>query len=89
MYDLKIAQEFPGFVAGHMAELYLTIKNLGNLLDSKYGVYRDANPQQNVVDVDVSDTGTFTYSNVGSPNGSSIDSERSLYQIKVGFYYRF
>lgn len=89
VYDLKIAQEFPGFVAGHMAELYLTIKNLGNLLDSKYGVYRDANPQQNVVDVDVSDTGTFTYSNVGSPNGSSIDSERSLYQIKVGFYYRF
>ena len=39
--NMKVAQEFPGFVSGHEAELYMVIRNLGNLLDSNYGVFRE------------------------------------------------
>ena len=92
MVNMKVAQEFPGFVAGHEAELYMVIRNLGNLLDSKYGVFREPGfpLMQRVARMsEIDDEGRYVYDRLYSPRGSSISPRGSVYEVKFGFYYRF
>ena len=92
MVNMKVAQEFPGFVAGHEAELYMVIRNLGNLLDSKYGVFREPGfpLMQRVARMsEIDDDGRYVYDRLYSPRGSSISPRGSVYEVKFGFYYRF
>ena len=44
MVNMKVAQEFPGFVAGHEAELYMVIRNLGNYWTLNMGIQRTRFP---------------------------------------------
>ena len=92
MVNMKVAQEFPGFVAGHEAELYMVIRNLGNLLDSNYGVFREPGfpLMQRVARMsEIDDDGRYVYDRLYSPRGSSISPRGSVYEVKFGFYYRF
>ncbi|MCO7399872.1 TonB-dependent receptor [Stenotrophomonas maltophilia] len=40
-FDLRISQEFPGFVKEHKGELALDVMNVGNLLNKKWGRIND------------------------------------------------
>ena len=40
-FDLRVSQELPGFAAGHKAELWLDVFNLGNLLNRNWGQMYD------------------------------------------------
>jgi outer membrane receptor for ferrienterochelin and colicin len=41
-FDLRVSQEFPGFMKGHKSSLTLDVMNIGNLLNKKWGVIEDA-----------------------------------------------
>lgn len=40
-FDVRISQEFPGFMDGHKGEIALDIMNVGNLLNKKWGLIDD------------------------------------------------
>ena len=90
--NLKLAQEFPGFAPDHEAEIYVVIKNLGNLVNSKYGIFREPGfpSMQRVARLsEIDDEGRYVYDRLYSPRGSSINPYASTYEVKFGFYYRF
>lgn len=37
-FDVKISQQFPGFMKGHESEIWLDIMNVGNMFNSSWGV---------------------------------------------------
>lgn len=37
-FDVKISQQFPGFMKGHESEIWLDIMNIGNMFNSSWGV---------------------------------------------------
>lgn len=37
-FDVKISQQFPGFMKGHKSEIWLDIMNIGNMFNSSWGV---------------------------------------------------
>lgn len=37
-FDVKISQQFPGFMEGHKSEIWLDIMNIGNMFNSSWGV---------------------------------------------------
>lgn len=98
-FDLRISQELPGFGAEHHASAYVTIENIGNLLNDDWGVlYERSFPRQaSIVDASLLDPN-------GTPNDFSDDiysfdqfipevqsrsTQASLWSVRVGFNYNF
>ena len=70
----------------------MVIKNLGNLVNSKYGIFREPGfpSMQKVARLsEIDDQGRYVYDRLYSPRGSSISPYASTYEVKFGFYYRF
>lgn len=89
--DMKIVQEIPAFRDGDKFELYITVKNLTNLLNSDKGIFKEAGfPRaQKVVYMDVDDDGRYNYTRLLTPRDSTIVANPSLWQAKVGIEYKF
>ncbi|MDU0352875.1 TonB-dependent receptor [Paraglaciecola aquimarina] len=89
--DFRIDQEVPGFVEGHSGNVFLVIKNLGNLLNDDWGVTNQG-PFNSaaVIDADIEDDGTYTYNEVDTSAASQSPFQtQSLWQVRVGVRYRF
>ncbi|MCA0196669.1 MAG: TonB-dependent receptor [Proteobacteria bacterium] len=47
-FDVRVNQDFPGFMKGHKSSLSLDVMNIGNLLNKKWGLIKDAGFNSNL-----------------------------------------
>lgn len=96
-WDVSVRQEIPGFVSGHKGEIYFTIDNVLNLLDSSKGIVKDTQ---------YASMSSFNY-NIGAdgvheltiPTGSyyqtalqgydRVVEAESTWRLKIGVSYKF
>jgi len=89
--DIKFTQEIPGFMEDHKGSVFLSIKNVGNLLNDKWGKYEQVDFEYNapVVDARINDSGQYEYTNFDGFRGYSTDSTASSWSAVVGIKYEF
>lgn len=93
--DLNITQQVPGFIEGHKGEVFFSIRNLLNLIDSSKGqALRNQFGTQSLVDLGgIDDQGRYIYDDVfGGYDGNTydtFDAKNSAWSLKVGVRYRF
>ncbi|MGK2925565.1 MAG: TonB-dependent receptor [Lysobacterales bacterium] len=91
-FDLRIEQEFPGFMGGDKFAGFIIFKNLCNLLNDEWCVLREAGFPRNqaIVDMEISDDGSYyIFEEFIDPPGQGRVSDPSLWEIRVGLTYRF
>ncbi|WP_026376768.1 TonB-dependent receptor [Aestuariibacter salexigens] len=90
-FDLRVSQEFKGFMDGHKGEAFFVIENFGNFLNDDWGVLEEASfPRtQPIVDASINGNGQFVYNEFITPGLESVVSDASLYEIRLGVRYRF
>jgi outer membrane receptor for ferrienterochelin and colicin len=100
-FDLRIAQELPGFFDGHKSELWLDIMNIGNLINDDWGHIYDYGffATKNVTRVTgINDAGQYIYNfdparvtqpGVANENADAQNLGVSQWSVQVGFRYRF
>ncbi|WP_198677289.1 TonB-dependent receptor [Pseudidiomarina taiwanensis] len=92
-FDLKVSQELPGFMDGHKAEAFFVIENLGNMLNSDWGVLYQPGFPQNAPVVEVAENlnaqGQYEFIEFFQPDGQSRVTTPSLWEIRVGVSYKF
>ena len=87
--DIRISQEFPGFMEGHKGSAFFVIENLTNLLNDEWGDFRQGSfVGERVIDASVNDMGQYVYSDFFAAE-ESVNRGASLYEIRVGINYRF
>ena len=89
--DVRVSQEIPGFMDGHSGEIYFAIRNIGNLINDDWGVYRQVNFEYNnpVVDATLLDDGTYLFTNFDGDRGQTVNADASTWSMRVGLKYRF
>ncbi|MEN3160079.1 TonB-dependent receptor [Alkalimonas sp. NCh-2] len=94
-WDVGVRQQVPGFHKDHKGELYFTISNFLNLLDSSKGHVRDTEfgtiSLYQVRDVN-QDTGEITIRGFQPREGSNwerFNENESTWRLKLGVRYRF
>jgi len=90
-FDIKVTQEIPGFRDGDKGSVYFTIKNVGNLLNSDWGVYKKgAFTGNRMVEVDINDDGQYIYEDFNAGN-EELDLIRrpSQWRMHLGIKYKF
>lgn len=94
-WDISIRQQVPGFLKEHKGELYLTIDNFLNLLDSSKGQVLDttfgSKSLYEIRSVNPA-TGQITinpFTNRGGNNWERFNPEESTWRLKLGVKYRF
>ncbi len=91
-FDLRVEQEFPGFMGGDKFAGFVVIKNLCNLLNDEWCVLREAGfpGNQPVVDMEISEDGSaYIFEEFIDPPGQGRVSDPSLWEVRVGVTYRF
>ena len=90
-FDVRIAQEVPGFMDGHKGEVYLNIENFGNLLNDDWGILEEVSfpRQQAIVDADINENGQYVFNEFITPSLSTRVGDVSLWQVRVGVRYQF
>jgi outer membrane receptor for ferrienterochelin and colicin len=92
-FDLKITQNFPGVKEGHNTQAFFILENVGNFLNSDWGVRRQQGFPGSVdlVNVTVNNDGTYTYTNFRGSDADEgrISVEPSLWEIRFGLRYEF
>jgi hypothetical protein len=91
-FDLRIEQEFPGFMGGDKFAGFIVIKNFCNLLNDEWCVLRQAGfpGSQPIVDMEISEDGSaYIFEEFIDPPGQGRVSDPSLWEIRVGVTYRF
>ncbi|MGI2259171.1 TonB-dependent receptor [Shewanella sp. GXUN23E] len=89
-FDLKVSQDIPGFWDGHKGQIYMTIKNLGNLLNDDWGVLKEGAFVGNaMVEASINDQGQYVYSRYSGNDALNVQNEASLWQMNVGISYKF
>lgn len=90
--DLRLAQDLPNPLSGQRARFALDIENVGNLLNSDWGRSR-AVPFPFIapaVDLDYDRVNNkYIYSNVRSPNATTVDVLQSVWRIGLSLMYDF
>ncbi|WP_179078326.1 TonB-dependent receptor [Colwellia sp. UCD-KL20] len=88
--DIKFTQEIPGFMDDHKGSIFLSIKNVGNLLNDKWGKYQQVDFEYNapVVDANINN-GQYEYTNFDGFKGQSVNSTASSWSAVVGIKYDF
>ena len=87
-FDLKVEQEFMGFTPDQKGSAYFVIKNIGNLLNDDWGVLKSGSSLQSAVTADIVD-GQYVYSSFNNPAGTSVQTEPSLWEMRIGVRYSF
>lgn len=89
-FDIRISQEFPGLRANDRTEAFVTMENVGNFIDSDWGVIEQQGFPGNasIVDVAINDDGQYVYSNFGRDD-ANIVTDASLWEVRFGLRYQF
>jgi outer membrane receptor for ferrienterochelin and colicin len=93
-FDVRIAQELPGFMSGHKSEIWLDILNIGNLLNKDWGQIEETGFPfgRGVVDYGGIDpaTGKYVY-RFNEPDALRVYDDRGIsrWSLQVGFRYKF
>lgn len=88
--DIRVSQEFPGFMEGHKGSAFLIIENLGNFLNDDWGVLRQGSfVAESAVDASINADGVYEYNSFLDPSRQTIQQDASLYEIRVGVKYSF
>ncbi|MBU1287155.1 MAG: TonB-dependent receptor [Alphaproteobacteria bacterium] len=92
-FDLKITQEFPGFREQDRSEAFMTIENVGNLLNDRWGVLRQHGFPGSAELYDISGfdaQGRYIVSGFNADaDNDSIEVSPSLWQVHFGVKYKF
>ncbi|GGX73583.1 Oar protein [Litorimonas cladophorae] len=90
--DLRISQQLPGLRDGDRASVFAVMKNVGNFIDSDWGVLKQngfpgSAPLTNVA---INDAGQYVYSNFNSNAGEgSVNVGVSTWELRFGAKYDF
>ena len=92
--DLSVKQEIPGFIDGHKGQLYFTVENFANLLNSDWGIERSSRFPKALYDFGgLSDDGKYqlerSFNGYDVRNHSGSVAASSTWQIKLGVRYSF
>jgi outer membrane receptor for ferrienterochelin and colicin len=89
--DLKVTQEIPAFSAEHDAEIFFSVMNVGNLVNSDWGVKQQVGfPYvQSVARATINAEGKYVYSAFTAPRAESIEDRSSVWNAAIGIDYRF
>lgn len=92
-FDLRLAQELPGFRPDDKAEAFITIENVGNLLNPEWGILREHGfpgtaELYTVSGLDTQNRYIISAFNSGADNDSIVVSP-SLWQVHFGVKYKF
>tara|TARA_R110001583_G_scaffold2083_1_gene15343 strand:+ start:9388 stop:12522 length:3135 start_codon:yes stop_codon:yes gene_type:complete len=88
-FDVRVEQEFMGFMPGHKASAYLVIENFGNMLNDDWGVLKEGNFLQGAVTATITDDGQYSYDEFSNPSSSSRVTDASLWEMRIGVKYDF
>lgn len=99
-FDMRLTQEFPGFMDGHKGEVTLDIMNIGNLFNKDWGQIDDygffsTRRIANFAGMDPA-TGKYVYrfsgadsSSIQEVNGDGINTGVSRWSVQATFRYKF
>lgn len=94
-WDISVRQQIPGFLKDHKGELYFTVDNFLNLLDSSKGQVLDTQfGSMNLYSVTAVNptTGQITinpFTSRGGANWERFNDSESTWRLKLGVKYRF
>lgn len=88
-FDIRIEQEFMGFMAGHKSSAYFVIKNVGNMLNDDWGVLKEGDFLQGAVTASITNDGEYSYDEFHNPSSSSRVTDPSLWEMRIGIKYDF
>jgi hypothetical protein len=88
-FDLKVEQDFGGFVDGHKGSAFFVIKNVGNFLNDDWGVLYKGDPMQDAVTAKINDRGQYEFVKFNNPSGTDFEIRPSLWEIRIGVKYDF
>jgi len=90
-FDLKITQELPAFAEGHKANMFFVIENVGNMLNSDWGVlYQPGFPQiQRVVNASLDANNNIVFEEFLGDRGQGREVGPSVWEARIGFNYKF
>ena len=98
---MQISQEFPGFLEGHKLKVNLDIRNVLNLLNSKWGRVAEYSDLTTLARVDCADANgvivptssaacpRYIYSQVPTTISKAQNPYLSLWYVQVGLRYEF
>ncbi len=99
--DMQVSQEFPGFLEGHKLKVNLDIRNVLNLLNSKWGRVAEYSDINTLARVDCADANgvivpttsaacpRYIYSQVPTSVSKTTNTPLSLWYVQVGLRYEF
>lgn len=88
-FDIRIEQQFPGFIEGHKASAFFVVENFGNLINDDWGVLKEGSFLQGAVEASITDEGQYSYNSYTNPRKSSRVTDASLWEVRVGIKYDF
>ncbi|MBB1278140.1 TonB-dependent receptor [Pseudoalteromonas sp. SR43-3] len=90
-FNFKVTQELPGFMEGHKGEAFFVIDNLTNLLNDDWGVLKKGPfVGASMISTSIDEEGRYVYSDFNKNNANtSVQSDASLWQMRVGVRYTF
>lgn len=90
-FNFKVTQELPGFMDGHKGEAFFVIDNLTNLLNDDWGVLKKGPfVGASMISTTIDEQGRYVYSGFNENNANtSVQSDASLWQMRVGVRYTF
>ncbi|MEM8921255.1 MAG: TonB-dependent receptor, partial [Pseudomonadota bacterium] len=92
-FDLFLEQEFPGALDGHKTKAFLTIENIGNLINDDWGQVHEASFFQttSIVDLagDLNANGQYVYEEFRDRDPESRITDQSFWNMRIGVRYEF
>jgi hypothetical protein len=90
-FDFKVTQQIPGFMEDHRGSVFLTVKNLGNLLNDDWGVMKKgAFVGHRMVQASINENNQYVFEQFnGGSQDLNIENDPSLWEVRVGVDYKF
>lgn len=92
-FDLYLEQEFPGVKADHRTIGFVTVENIGNLINDDWGQVHEASFFQTTSIVDLGDAlnanGQYVYERFRDRNPETRITDQSFWNLRFGVRYEF